>query len=71
MELCSHHHNKICYDGFSCPLCASMEESSRKIDELESTVKEYESGQKSYETELTNLQAEIDRLYRGQADSER
>ncbi len=85
MELCSHHHDEIAYEGGSCPMCSLIDDHTRKVDELESTIKDLErdrddnaatieelkSGRDEYDAKYEQLQAEIERLCKGQLDGER
>jgi len=35
MELCSKHHEEVCFEGRNCPCCEAMSELEKKISELE------------------------------------
>lgn len=50
MNLCSHNHEEICYEGHTCPMCALKEshaeevsEWDRKLDNATDQISELES----------------------------
>lgn len=42
MNLCSHKHDEVCYEGTFCPCCIEMEDRDDKIRELEEKITELE-----------------------------
>lgn len=46
MNLCSHNHDEICYEGRDCPLCNELEEIkslNAEIAKLEAQIKQLEN----------------------------
>ena len=57
MNLCSHHHEEICFDGRECPLCAAVEEKDEEITELNRQVKELIQERDDLQEQVDNLEA--------------
>ena len=78
MNICSHHHDEVCYSDSKCPVCVLMDDHERKLDELRDAIKEAErllEDEKqlaiAYKKKWTETEAECQRLYKGQTDGER
>lgn len=52
MDLCSHEHDEVCYDGKTCPVCSLRDEKNEEIDELKAKVEQLESEVESLQEDL-------------------
>ena len=57
MELCSHGHDEICFDGGRCPLCDTIELLRDAERELEQIELKYERLEDDYEKMQNSLAA--------------
>jgi len=78
MELCSHNHDEIAFEGNKCPMCAMIDEKDEKIRELKEEIENLEDAKKSlefvaeqYKIDWQNAQKEVERLINGKEDGER
>ena len=60
MNLCSHHHDEICYDGRDCPLCAKMTEMDEALSDKDKEIKSLVSDAKDAEARIAELEHEIE-----------
>jgi transcription initiation factor IIE alpha subunit len=47
MNLCSHWHEEICFDGHRCPMCelkSELEDAQKSIDALKEKIEQLEKG---------------------------
>ena len=42
MDLCSHHHEEICFSSKYCPLCEAIVDHKSKVADLESEIESLE-----------------------------
>ena len=81
MNLCSHNHEEVAFEGHNCPFCATIEEHESTLSDKDSTISDLQSANDSLQTELDSiahehkkqldaLQEEINRMIRGKADGE-
>lgn len=40
MNLCSNHHQEVCYEGRTCPVCEIITEKDEKIEDLQKEIRE-------------------------------
>ena len=66
MNLCSHDHDEICFEGSRCPLCSLIEEKDQKIGELNGQISDLQDGILRLKRERDNLESRL----HGQADHE-
>ena len=58
MELCSEHHEEVCYEGRECPVCALDKEYDEAIEENEKLKEEITK----LEDKIENLEDDIQTL---------
>jgi hypothetical protein len=71
MQLCSHNHEEIAFEGRKCPFCVAIAEKDEIINGLRDNFVEMEAISKDYHTRWKAAEQEVTRLCKGQLDGER
>lgn len=58
MQLCSNHHEEICFDGHHCPACDLVD----RVDDLEKELKQEQKARTEDESSLEDCQYKIEQL---------
>jgi hypothetical protein len=59
MNLCSHHHDEVCFEGKHCPACSVAEEKGTEIAKLNVEVDEAQSTEKALRYEIADLERQL------------
>lgn len=59
MNLCSHTHDEVCFEGSRCPACEIIEDKDREINRLQRENDNLEDNVRSLQNENDNLESQL------------
>ena len=62
MNLCSDHHEEVCYETRTCPACDAIQEKQNDIDSRDTEIKDLKGQMEDTDNQIIELQDQIKEL---------